>query len=124
MVTPRDQIEFVVKYKDHSHTEFVNAFSEKYMSIMTPAQLVCRMRSLLEVRHKHARALAELKKEEQEAVHNIMIPAHIKTKCIPKTDSIPDVGELLIHTNNLLAELIQLQKEQIALLTELKEVKK
>jgi len=35
----------------------------------------------------------------------------------------PDVGELLVRTNNLLAELVQLQKEQVALFKLLSEKK-
>jgi len=125
MTTPRDQVEFAVKYKDHSRTEFVNEFSKEYISVMTPSDLMKRVRSLWDMRHVHAVTLAAIHEKEKEAQHVVMVPARIITKHVaPSSNSLPDVGELLVRTNNLLAELVQLQKEQIALFNELKEVKK
>jgi hypothetical protein len=49
-----------------------------------------------------------------------MVPARIVTKHVaPSSNSLPDVGELLVRTNNLLAEMVQLQKEQNATFREL-----
>ena len=84
-----------------------------------------RVRSLWDLRHGHAVVLKHLQEEEKKAQHVVMVPARIVTKHVaPSSDSLPDVGELLVRTNNLLAELVQLQKEQIAFFREIKEVKK
>jgi len=125
MTTPRDQVEFVVKYKNRTRPEFVNAFSEKFRSVLTPDQMMKRVRSLWDLRYGHAIMLEATRKKEQEAQHVVMVPARIVTKHVtPSSDSLPDVGELLVRTNNLLAELVQLQKEQITFFREIKEVKK
>ena len=112
-------------YKDRTKPEFVNAFSEKFMSVLTPDQMMKRVRSLWDMRHGHAVVLKHLQEEEKKAQHVVMVPARIVTKHVtPPSDSLPDVGELLVRTNNLLAELVQLQKEQITFFREIKEVKK
>jgi hypothetical protein len=102
---------------------------------MTFAKMNGRINSLWCHRAKHAIEIAELKakeeratieaaNQEQERNRTVMIPARIVSKHSPSRDAVPDVGELLIRTNNLLAELVQLQKEQIALFREIQGGKK
>lgn len=118
MVTPREQKEMVLKYENR--TEFAESFNKKYSATMPLLKLAGRVRSLWECRATHADEIAAFHKKEEESQHTVMIPKRIVTKHTPSSDSIPDVGELLIRTNNLLAELVQLQKEQIALFKEMR----
>jgi hypothetical protein len=129
MVTPREQKEFVLKYS--TKTEFADAFLAKYKDTMPTLKLVGRIRSLWECRGKHAEEIATLKAEEinlrnlaQQTNHTVMIPARIVSKHKPSQDAVPDIGELQVKTNHLLAELVQLQKEQIALFKEIQGGKK
>ena len=122
MVTPREQKEMVLKYENRS--EFAEAFNKKYSATMPFLKLAGRVRSLWNRRAKHADEIAALRKKEEELLHTVMIPKRIVTKHTQSPDPIPDVGELLIRINNLLAELVQLQKEQIALFKEIQGGKK
>ena len=119
----------------NTKSEFIEAFVKKYSSSMTFHQLAARTKSLWECRVKHAEEIRELQSKEQDARdlatrreqehnHTVMIPARIVSRHATPRDSVPDVGELLINTNNLLAELVQLQKEQIGMFRELKEARK
>jgi len=122
MVTPREQKEMVLKYETRS--EFADAFNTKYKDTMPILKLSGRIRSLWECRAVHAKEIAELKAKEEAKNHTVMIPARIVSKHSPSRDAVPDIGETLVRTNHLLAELVQLQKEQFALFKEMKEVKK
>jgi len=122
MTTPREQKEMVLKYDNR--TDFANAFGAKYSNTMTFNKLAGRIRSLWDCRATHADELALIHKQEEEEKHMIMIPKRIISKHKAPTDALPDIGEIQIRTNNLLAEMVQLQKEQIAIFKELKELKK
>ena len=122
MVTPREQKEMVLTF--NTKNEFVEAFVKKYSSSMPFHQLAARTKSLWQCRVKHAQGINKLKAQEEVKNHTVMIPARIVSRHATPRDSVPDVGELLINTNNLLAELVQLQKEQIGMFRELKEARK
>ena len=123
----------VLKYETKS--EFSDAFSKKYSDTMPFTKMAGRIKSLWDCRHTHAIELAGLKaREEAEAIesackeheknHTVMIPARIVSKHSPPRDAIPDVGEVLVGISHLLAEMVQLQKEQIALFREIQGGKK
>ena len=122
MTTPREQKEMVLKYDNR--TEFADAFCVKYKDTMPILKLSGRIRSLWDCRATHADELALIHKQEEEEKHMIMIPKRIISKHKAPTNALPDIGEIQIRTNNLLAEMVQLQKEQIAIFKELKELKK
>jgi len=122
MVTPREQKEMVLTF--NTKNEFVEAFVKKYSSSMPFHQLAARTKSLWQCRVKHAQEINKLKAQEEVKNHTVMIPARIVSKHAPSRDAVPDIGETLVRTNHLLAELVQLQKEQFALFKEMKEVKK
>ena len=122
MVTPREQKEMVLKYENRS--DFADAFSKKYSGTMPFVKMNGRITSLWSCRHTHADELALIHKMEEEKKHTVMIPARIVSKHAPPRDAVPDVGEILIRTNHLLAEMVQLQKEQIALFKEIQGGKK
>jgi hypothetical protein len=131
MVTPREQKEMVIAYSNKTKDEFAEAFHAKYAGTMPVMKLTGRIRSLWDCRHTHAEEIAKLKAEEinlrnlaQRENHTVMIPARIVSKHTPSRDAVPDVGEILIRTNHLLAEMVQLQKEQIALFKEIQGGKK
>ena len=109
---PHAQRIMVLGYKDRS--TLFNDFCVKY-PLATVAKTMSRAASLWDGRKKIA---------AKEAESHIMIPAKIVNKCVSKVDSSPDVGELLVNTNNLLAQLVQLQKEQSALFEALRPDKK
>jgi hypothetical protein len=111
-VMPRDQMEMVCRFK--SYPEFAEAYLVNYKDTQPIIQLVTRSKNLWGKRNLYT---AKFKEEEEKANRMVMIPAKIVNKCKPRTDTSPDVGELLVNTNHLLAELVQLQKEQIALFT-------
>jgi hypothetical protein len=133
MVTPREQKEMVLEFD--KKTDFVEAFNKKYGGTMPFAVMTARMRSLWDRRHVHALEIKVLRERERVALitketmesernHTVMIPARIVSKHQPSPDTLPDVGEILIRTNHLLAELVQLQKEQLALFKEIQGGKK
>jgi len=122
MVTPREQKEMVLKYSDKN--KFAEAFNTKYSGTMSFSKMAGRIRSLWDCRHKHADELAAIRKSEEEKNHTVMIPARIVSKHAPSRDTIPDVGEVLVGISHLLAEMVQLQKEQIALFKEIQGGKK
>jgi hypothetical protein len=129
MVTPREQKEMVLGFDNRS--AFTEAFFEKYSKTMPSSKMYGRMDSLWKCRGKIKEEIATLKAQEinlrnlaQTANHTVMIPARIVSKHTPARDAIPGVGEILIRTNHLLAELVQLQKEQIALFKEIQGGKK
>jgi hypothetical protein len=113
MVIPREQKEFVLTFK--SKRDFMNAFILKYAPTMNDGSIWGRINTLWQFRDTYANEIAELKRVEQERNHTVMIPARIVSKHSQPRDSIPDVGEILIRTNHLLAELLQVQKEQLTL---------
>lgn len=124
MVTPMEQKEFVVKFDNKK--DFVDAFSKKYSSTMPLSKIMSRTKSLWECRKRHAEEVRvyneniEKKRLEQIAKdRTVLIPKQIVNKVVPAPEngsrnSLPDVGELLIKQNNLIAEMIALQKEQIS----------
>lgn len=124
MVTPREQKEMVVSYSNKTKDEFAEAFAAKYSGVMPFVTMAGRVKSLWACRHTHALELELIHKMEEEKNHTVMVPARIVSKHKPSQDAVPDVGETLIKIHNLLAEMVQLQKEQIALFKEIQGGKK
>jgi hypothetical protein len=124
MVTPMEQKEFVVKFDNKK--DFVDAFSKKYSSTMPLSKIMSRTKSLWDRRVAHAEEVRvykeDLEKKRLEQIakdRTVLIPKQIVNKVKPTsengaTGSLPDVGELLVKQNNLIAEMIALQKEQIS----------
>jgi hypothetical protein len=124
MTTPMEQKELVVKYGKKK--DFETAFIKKYSATMSTSAIMSRTKSLWECRKRHAEEVRvynenlEKKRLEQIAKdRTVLIPKQIVNKVLPAPEngsrnSLPDVGELLIKQNNLIAEMIALQKEQIS----------
>ena len=113
---PREHKEMCLR-----HTT-IEDFSKEYMkvygaSFQSPKKLLNRINGMWYCRERFAKEIEDLKAADRV----VMVPATIKNK-VPtnsRADSLPDIGETLIKIQNLLAESVQLQKEQIALFQKL-----
>ena len=125
MVTPLDEKQLVALYATDKHSKnFAKVYIEKFGKRLAPELIYNRIHNLWYQRFKCTALVNALKAKEEAKNHTVMIPARIVSKHSPSRDAVPDIGETLVRTNHLLAELVQLQKEQFALFKEMKEVKK
>lgn len=125
MTIPLDQKAMVLKYE--SWSDFAAAFEQKYRGTINPVKLMSRAKNIWFRRAIHkkeveeARAIeraieAETARKKAEVDRTVMVPKVIHNKAPPQQtnkidNGLPDIGELILRQNNLLAELIQLQKE-------------
>ena len=71
-------------------------------------------------RDEYLKDVDDVDKKTEEELHKVMVPVSIKTKthaCSRKSDSLPEVGEMLVKIQHLLAEMVQLQKELVSIQT-------
>ena len=102
--------------------EFAKEYTKAYgTSIPNPVKLLNRINGMWYSRERFANEIQALKSNDR----IVMIPAKIRNKCPQpsRSDTLPDVAEILVKCEHLLAEMVQLQKEQIALFRKLSETK-
>jgi len=131
---PFDEKELVAKYMNNAHSkEFTMAYMAMFPNRVSADKIYSRMANLWARRNEYAKVVTEKKAADERtaeikrlANHTVMIPAQIKTKAPISNcgSSLPDSGEMLVKIHNLLAESIQIQKEQLAIFTKLAEGKK
>lgn len=109
---------------------FRDLYFETFKDKIDPKTTWRRITNIWYRREHHLACFKQLEAERAAAAHRVMIPAVIKPKGagintpikgnaplsgngnVP-SDNLPDSGELLAKCCNLLAEIVQLQKEQM-----------
>jgi hypothetical protein len=115
-----EELEFLEKYPVEQRKEFLDEYVQKYKNeadAFYNMSLLKRAYYLWEHREK---GMVKLEKLRAKA-NTIMIPVVIKKKKAEhlRSDNLPDIGELMVKCNNMLAELICIQKEQLSLFKKL-----
>lgn len=114
---PTNQIECLAKYLHLGRRAFRETF---YAQFGKELGMLTNNRSsyLWEKQEYFLKELGRI----QEVNHTVMVPARIVNKAIPGETRKPagmgdrlDIDELMVKQNNLLAEIVVLQKEQIAI---------
>jgi hypothetical protein len=111
-----EEREFLVQRIDGARHAFIEAFMEKFKSKIPP-MLIYNRASYLWAEREHQQEIYNKELAKRNALnHTVMVPKQIVPKSargITTTGSaFPDVGELIVKQNNLIAEMVCLQKEQ------------
>lgn len=116
MAIPTEQIEFLASTPWTKRQTFIEKFMEKFKVGNLPSDSHNRASYIWQHRGDLKQKLTKIHAEAELRNRTVMVPARIVNKSPrpERGDDLPDVGELLVKQTNLLAEIVALQKEQIA----------
>ena len=115
-----EELETLEKFIPDKRTEFLEAYVAKFKKDNDPFHNMTVLKRGYYIWERRTPGMKRMEVLRKKA-HTLMIPAVIKTKSPHKSrsDNFPDVGELMAKCNNMLAELIVIQKEQLSLFQKL-----
>lgn len=99
-----------------SRKDLMNRLQTFVGNKVPPYKVFNKANNLWNNRDKYLEDVKISDEQKESELHKVMVPVSIKTKthaCSGKSDSLPEVGEMLVKIQHLLAEMVQLQKELI-----------